>query len=542
MIEQSNGTIEVSLKEWNLKAYDLFLRTKSLPEFHLSYEHETDTYKIKTPSRFAHLLGLEDNAVDHGWLPMSPFLREYQKWIIMDLVLPAKRFAVWTDTSTGKTPMLLEFARQVNYRTGGKVLIISPLNILQQTLDQAKDFYGDALPIRILETKEALKAWCQDGKGDIGITNPEKFIPRKGESEAIHEISYCTGVALDEASMLKASGGKIKWAIIKSCRGVEYKIALTATPAPNDTMEYASQGSFLEKLRSEGEIIWKYFARDKEGNWKVKENAKDSFYRFMAGWSVYMRDPKKYGFEDIFKDLPDPDVREYEVELTDEQRDYLLTHYTAKSRETSRLPLADDIEKLPMVKRIKYSEVAKGFIYEAGKAQRIASLKPVMVANKIKEDVADGLKCLVWTVFDEESKIIMEHLHGVPFSVEVITGKTKEKDRIAAIERFRKGDLDVLISLAEILGYGLNFPMCGSMVFSGFDDSFERYYQAFRRAYRWGQKKVLRVHIPIIPQLEGTVWTNVQTKQAKFINDVAIMEQNYITAMAANGRRSKIAM
>src|SRR3990167_11402603 len=120
------------------------------------------------------------------------------------------------------------------------------------------------------------------------------------------EMRRLSGVAFDESSRLKGGGGVIKWHLIRSCRGIEYKLSATATPAPNDTMEYASQASFLEKLRNEGEILWTYFSRDKYGTWSVKPHAREAFYRFMASWSIYLRDPKDYGFNDILATLPPP--------------------------------------------------------------------------------------------------------------------------------------------------------------------------------------------------------------------------------------------
>jgi hypothetical protein len=99
------------------------------------------------------------------------------------------------------------------------------------------------------------------------------------------------------------------------------------------------------------------------------------------------------------------------------------------------------------------------------------------------------------------------------------------------IDRFLRGELRVLISKAQLIGYGLNFQNCRSMVFSGFDDSFERMYQAIRRAYRFGQKEVVRVHVPYIPELEGMIFDNVQNKERQFLQDVAEQEKYYREAL-----------
>lgn len=515
-------------KPWTLEKYKIFIKSKRLPEYNLKYCWKTDSYTLTCPARFAHIFNLQRESVDREWLPFAPQLFDYQQFIVR-VALEAKRYAIWADTGLGKTIMFLEFARQVNHKTNGKVLLIVPLNIIQQTIDEAAKFYGNELAINQIESRDKLKTWCENGVADIGVTNPEKFIPKKGDKETISELQHLTGVVLDEASILKAGGGKIKWALIKSCRGIEYKLSCTATPAPNEVMEYASQGSFLEKLRSEGEILWTYFTRDKENNWKVKDHARDAFYRFMSGWSVYLRSPKRYGFADNLKGLPKPSIKEYKIDITPEQRSMIQGVPDA----TGQLQLFGAInQKLQMTQRSKFSQIAKGFLYRKdGPPERIKSHKPYFVANLVQTDVTDGLQVLVWTVFDEESTIISEQLLMLGIHHQVLTGKIQKAKRIPIIENFRTGKTNVLISKASLLGFGLNFQNCGSMVFSGFNDSFEQFYQAVRRAYRYGQTKSVRVHIPYIPELEGVVWSNVQRKQQQFETDCAIQERNYLEAM-----------
>lgn len=526
MIQQHGDTLHVDFSRWDLDAYVVFLQSKALPEYNLEYRWEDDRYELKTPARFARVFGLEEREVDHGFLPLHADLFDYQAWIVRT-ALKAKRFAVWADTGLGKTFMQLEWAVQVAHRTGGRVLMIVPLNIIPQTIAEASFFYGyDLCGITHLETKAQLRQWCKAGPGRLAITNPEKFIPRDGEPEIISELQHLRGVVLDESSILKTGCGVIKWALIKSCRGIEYKLSCTATPAPNDTMEYASQGSFLEKLRSEGEILWTFFTRDKDGNWKVKEHARSAFYRFMAGWSIYLRSPAAYGFEDNLKDLPSPVVVEHVVPLTHEQRRALV----AAPDKTGQLSLLPQPERVGITQRSKQGQIAKGFIYGIDGADRMTSHKPSLVADLVLQEVAAGLSVLVWTVFDEETIILREALSSLD-GVEALSGSTAKKARPAIIDRFRRGQSRVLISKASLLGYGLNFQNCGAMVFSGINDSFEQFYQAVRRAYRYGQTRAVRIHVPIVPELEGVIWKNVKAKQARFEHDVAIQEANYRKAI-----------
>lgn len=554
MITVADNTISVNFAPpFDLESYAVFLQSKHLPEYNLAYDYREDSYRLTCPARFAAVFGIDEVQIDRGWLPMPEYMFDYEAFFTQ-VALDAKRYAIWADTGLGKTAMGLEFGRQVCHRTGGRFLMISPLNIIPQTLDEAVKFYGDAveislfstsndvekpeipaggLPITLLETRRDLVRWCEHGAaGTMAIVNPEKFIPRRGQRETVSELQHLTGVWLDESSLLKSGGGTIKWSIIKSCRGIEYKLSTTATPAPNDAMEYASQGSFLEKLRSEGEILWTFFVRDKFGNWKVKDHARAAFYRFMAGWSVYLRNPSAYGFVDNLKDLPRPVIREHRIQATPEQRKAVRSIPDP----AGQLPMfgTGDSARVAMPDRIRQSQMARGFVYEgaAKRVRRIDSRKPQMVADLvIREATVYRRQVLVWTVFDAESDIIADLLQGRPFTAEVLHGRIPKGRRPSIIERFRKGQTDVLISKASMLGYGLNFQNCGAMVFSGFNDSFEQFYQAVRRAYRYGQTRPVHIHIPYIPELEGVIWNNVLRKQEQFTHDCAIQERNYVDAM-----------
>ena len=530
MIQIQNDIIKVNFNRFDIEAYNVFIQSKKLPECNLEYDWEADRYELKTPSRFAHVFGLETPDQSRDWLPFNPMLFDYELWTVKDLALPAKRFAIWFDTGLGKCFVMLELARQVAYKTGGRVLLIVPLNLIQQTIDESIKFYsGDFPEIFRIESREAIKSFCTGSGPGIGIVNPEKFIPRKGDQETISECQWLAGALLDEASLLKSGGGTIKWALIKSCRGIEYKYTFTATPAPNDTMEYASQGSFLEKLRSEGEIIWTFFIRDKNGEWKIKENARDAFYRFLSGWSVYMRNPARYGFQDHLKDLPKPIRIEYKIKPTDAQID-LIRKMPDRTGQL-QLIMNSENDKLEMVQRVKYSEIAKGFYYHDGGVIPVESDKPKAVADLIKADMAIGLKVLVWTVFDEESNIIFDLLKDCGKKVDVLTGKMSRADRIPVIENFRTGKTDCLITKARLLGYGLNFQVCGSNVISGFNDSEEQRYQLERRSYRYGQTKAVKMHYPYIPELEGVVFDNINRKRDRIEMEVRVMENNYIKAL-----------
>jgi hypothetical protein len=293
-IQITGEMMRVPFELFDLDHYGLFLRCKKLPEYQLEFDAERETYAITAPARFAHLIGATPARTETIGLELADFLFDYQRFIVRT-ALEARRYAVWADCGLGKTLIFLEWARQVAHRTRGRVTIFSPLQIIGQTIEEARRFYGDEYLIEGLESRQDLVRFCQGGRG-VGIVNYEKIIPG-----VINELRMCSGVVLDEASILKTQGGTIKWNLMKSTYGVEYKLPLTATPAPNDVFEYLSQAGFLDKFNDnsgEGAFLASFFTRDKSNEWVLKPHAKEAFYRFMCSWSIYLRSPAAYGFKD----------------------------------------------------------------------------------------------------------------------------------------------------------------------------------------------------------------------------------------------------
>lgn len=511
---------------WDVQGHDLFIRAKALPEAHYAFDRDTDSYTVTAPARFASLVGLEPPARVATDLAPAEHLFPVQRWIVHDLALPAKRFAIWADCGFGKTPMGLEWVRHVMHRTAGRVLIICPKSIITQWCEEAEKFQCE--PLHVLHHRKDIPAWCRgetDTAHRVAITNWEKWGDRNVEKEWLDSIRYVAGVVLDESSILKGGGGVIKWNLIKSCRGIEYKLSLTATPAPNDTMEYASQASWLEKLRSEGEILWTFFTRDPvTQEWMVRPHAREAFYRFMSSWSIYIRKASAYGFDDAF-DCAEPLVTGHNISMSDAQAAYHRRFSNLRG-----MLLSDD--KLGVTARTKLSQIAKGFIYDKGKATvRIESAKPERTACLVRDALACGKRGIVWTVFDEESAIIMECLNGLA-GIDTLHGKHSESERQAKLEAFRHGRVPWLVSKGSLLGLGMNFPFIDEMIFSGFDDSFERFYQSVRRGHRYGRTGQMVVHVPIIQELEMHMWSNLMRKQSSWESDIAKQEANYAEAMS----------
>jgi len=522
----SGQTAAVEFRDFGLDAYALFLRAKKLPEKQVSYDWRTDTYTLTTHRRFAAQLGTGEAAPSLGSLPLSEYLFDYQKFIVAR-AFEAARFAVFADTGLGKTNIFLEWARLVRHRTRGKMLILTMTReLVRQTVAATAEFYP-AMFLRVLSTREELIAWCQDEAPETAICTISKMIPG-----LIPEFRSLAGLVLDESSILKTGGGVIKWNLIKSARGIEYKLSCTATPAPNDVMEYASQAAFLEKIRTEGEVFWTYFTRggngknsSGKGDWTVKPHARRAFYEFMASWSFYIRSPKRFGFADNLADLPDPEFFDIAVPPTPEQAAFAMDVF---ARAGSGL-FGD--RALGVTWRTKLSQAAKGFVYDKaapGGVRPVASAKPAVVASIVRGEVGAGRQVLVWTVFDEETRLLDAACRAEGVPVAVLDGGMKEEARGAVLDAFRAGRTPVMISKASLLGYGLNFQNVGSMVFSGWNDSYEQWYQAVRRAYRYGQTKRVRVFTPCVYELEGGILENVLRKKAAFEADAQAQEDCFL--------------
>lgn len=527
--------MSVRFGRFDLAAYGLFLKVKRLPEYQVRFEPADESYTITAPSRFASMLGVASGIAAAAELPLWPALYDDQAHIV-SMALAAKRYACWSDCGLGKTYIEAEFARQVAHSSGGRVLIFTLNDIVPQWLEMVQEFYQGTLAVRRLASREEMKAFAAgtlDGPA-IAITNYEKLNHKSEADQVVSELRMLDGIVADESSRLKTGGGKQKWALIKSAKGIPYKLSCTATPAPNEIMEFASQASFLEKMRSDNEIIWTYFRRDeKTHRWTVKKHARKAFFEFMAGWSIYVRDPSRYGWRLDAPKVPDPQIIEHVIEPTAAQREMaarLAVDESTGMAQLFRTTLTNTIQ------RAKLSQIAKGFVYrkggEGGRVMPLFSRKPGFICDLVNTEVTACRQVLVWTVFDAESDILAAQMQkrypAVAF--ELLTGKTSDSDRLAILERFRHGQTAVLISRAVMLGYGMNFQHCGAMIFSGFSDSYEQFYQALRRAYRPGQKQSLRVHIPYIPLLEEDCWENILRKKTQHEAAIAEMEANYIAA------------
>ena len=373
------------------------------------------------------------------------------------------RAALFEDTGLGKTVQQVTWANEVHKHTGGNVIIAAPLCVAQQTIKEAAKI---GIEVRYCRHQSEVV----DG---ITITNYEMLDQ--------FELDSFVGVVLDESSVIKAVNGKTRQFITDAFRRTPYKLSCTATPSPNDWMELGNQAEFLGVMTAV-EMLSTFFTHDggDTGKWRLKGHGKVKFWEWMATWAICIRSPADLGFDGSAYVLPALNLHEHVVSGGELLSGHLFATVAQSLSERRQAKKASIDDRLELAARL---------------------------ANEHQGSV------IVWTHLNEESERLTRMIDG---AVEVTGGMPpdlKEKNVMA----FVKGEARVIVSKPSIMGFGLNFQHCHMMVFAGMDDSFESYYQAVRRCYRFGQKHPVSVHM-ITAETEGAVKDNIARKQMQ--NDV----------------------
>lgn len=394
---------------------------------------------------------------------LNPMLFEFQKDIVR-WALGKGKAAIFADCGDGKTAMQLEWAEQIRTRTGGKVIVIAPLAVSQQTEREGQKF---GIKVNICEN-------MQDVTTDaVNITNYEK-LQKFNADEFI-------AVVLDESSIIKSYSGKIRNQIIEMFFKTPYKLACTATPAPNDYMELGNHSEFLGVM-TRAEMLAMYFVHDggETSKWRLKGHAKELFWRWLASWCVVLDDPKKLGYEIDGYDLPKLNIHTVVV-------DSLVAINETLSLNERRQARRDSLD----LRCQKAAELVNG-----------------------SDD-----NWLVWCDLNDEANLANKLIAD---SVNV-QGSDSDAYKAKNMLDFASGELKCLITKPKIAGYGMNWQKCHKMIFLGLSDSFEAFYQAVRRCWRFGQTNDVDVYV-IISYCEGAVLDNVQRKQ----DEAEKMKQNLI--------------
>lgn len=447
--------------------------------------------------------------------PSSLF--EDQAYVVAT-ALRRKRFAIFAEAGWGKSVAQLAWAMAVHRRTGGRVLLVAPLAVVRQTMrERDKLLAGEPERIENLRLRTGgLRAWLEDATGaELAIVNTELF--RKEV-----DLTGLAGIVLDESSILKQSSGTIRNNLVRGVQPVPFRLACSATPAPNDLEEYVSHALFLGVVRTHKEFFADFFASDGEGGWRLRGHATKAFYRFMASWSVWMRDPAVFGFPARLGGVPAPVFHDVSVEATDAQRTEAMAY-----RKEGHLFL----DEVGVTKRSKLAQLSRGFLYDEGKPRAIESRKPAAVVDCVLAHPDE--RAIVWVNFNEEGALLARSLKEVGRRVALIDGDTSENDRDEACLALNDGGIDVLIAKPSALGFGVNLQGASVCVFSGITDSFEQDYQAFRRCFRYGQTRAVHCYY-VATEFEEPMLANLRKKRAAWAEQARAMELAYLEASAAD--------
>jgi len=413
----------------------------------------------------------------HGFepLPITAPLFDWQKQIL-EWAVRKGRAALFEDCGLGKTPQQLEWAHQVCQKTGGSVLILTPLAVAQQTQRESYKF-----------GISACIATCQDditGPG-IWITNYEKLDKFDCETFA--------GVVLDESSILKSFTGKTRRALTDAFSRTPYRLCCTATPSPNDYTELGQHADFLG-ICSPAQMLATYFINDtfNTGDWRLKKHAEADFWRWLASWAACISKPSDIGFPDDGYILPPLNMQTITVQVDE-------------SEETG-----DDLFRIATLSATTMHREMR--LTSAARADAVAQL-----VNHSAEP------WIIWCNTNDEADALGERLTEY---VEVRGSDTPEHKQ-KALADFTEGRSRVILTKASIAGYGLNWQHCRNVAFIGLSYSFEDFYQALRRSYRFGQTQQVNAYI-IQAQTEGAISKAIETK----INQHKTMQENMKKAAA----------
>ena len=405
---------------------------------------------------------IEPSGFDINISELNTMLFDWQKDIVK-WALRKGKCALFEDCGLGKTPQQLEFAYQVHKHTGGNILILAPLAVAKQTQREGVKFGYD---VNICRTQS-------DVKQGINITNYEML--------KHFDASKFIGIVLDESSILKNQTGKYKKMIIDMFKETPYKMACTATPAPNDFMELGTHSEFLG-IMTQTEMLSTFFVHDggETSKWRLKGHAESKFFEWVANWACCMTSPADLGYDENGYNLPQLNIIEHIVKSDD---------------------LVDDEGQMMLCAETSLS------LLERRQARKSSLKKRVECAAEIANNIDSQV--LVWCDLNDESAELTKAIND---AVEV-KGSDEDDHKTSAMVGFANGKVKVLVSKPKIAGFGMNWQNCNNIIFVGLSDSFEAYYQAVRRCWRFGQTKEVNVHI-IISEKEGAVKANIERKQS----------------------------
>jgi hypothetical protein len=387
---------------------------------------------------------------------MFPFQRDITAW-----ALRRGRAAIFAGTGLGKSFMELAWADAVHRETGRNVLHLAPLAVTDQLVMEAAKFSIAAQQVRAQSSVMT----------GTNITNYQKI--------EHFDLSQFGGVILDESSILKSTDGHYRTRLIAECARIPFRLAATATPAPNDFMELGNHAEFLGVM-SYTDMLATFFTHDggETQKWRLKGHAENDFWKWMASWSVMLRKPGDLGYSNDGYDLPPLNLAHHAVGVD----------FDAANRAGLLFPIQAETMQ-----------------------ERIAARRST-VEERVRKaaDVTPPAGPFVWWCnLNTESEALTKLIPG---AVET-KGSDSDEEKTRKLRGFSDGSIRVLVTKAKVAGFGMNWQHCADTGFVGLNDSWEQYYQAIRRFWRFGQTKPVTAHL-IAAETEGNVVANLRRKEA----------------------------
>lgn len=414
-------------------------------------------YEDFVAGKLAHSLptGLTEIPALHPSL--SPFQCDLVAW-----ALKRGRGAIFAATGLGKTRMQIEWARCV----GGQVLILAPLAVAQQTVEEARKI-----------DVEAFIARDQFGVNPTGITVTNY--------DRLHKFdtSIFRGVVLDESGVIKHHDAKTFTKLSEAFKSTPFKLCATATPAPNDFTELGTHAEFLGVCSRE-EMLAEFMCHDGGDTsvWRLKGHARGAFWKWVASWGAMIRKPSDLGYDDGAYNLPALHVHEHLIKLSQEA---VFSQGQLFAQEAAGL-------------------MARRQARRASIDERVSAC-----VERMKEEPTENW--IVWCELNDEQKALAE---GLGHECVSIYGTLDIEEKEKRLLSFLRGEKRILVTKSRIAGYGVNAQRAARQAFVGVNDSWEQYHQSIRRSWRFGQTREVHVHV-FAREDEGAVVRNLQKKEAQ---------------------------
>lgn len=373
---------------------------------------------------------------------IHPSCYDFQSHLI-EWAVRQGRAAVFADCGLGKTLMQLTWAHNVNRHTNRPVLIIAPLSVSMQTVEEAGKF--DFQAERSLDGKFKTA-------NDIVTTNYERLRHFNPDD--------FSGVVCDESSIIKNFDGVRKGEITEFMRKVEYRLLCTATAAPNDYVELGTSSEALGQM-GHMDMLGMFFKNDEDSlhpafigsKWRFKHHAERDFWRWICSWARACRKPSDLGFDD---------------------GDFILP----------RLIETEHVVESPAQEGALFPMKATNLQEERDERRATIEKRCEKAAELMQHDRAG----VSWCHLNAEADLLVKLIPGA----EQIAGSDSDERKEELLDAFRHGQLTKLVTKPRIAAFGLNWQHCAHMTFFP-DHSFEQYYQATRRLWRFGQKNEVHV-------------------------------------------------